>query len=80
MKKSNASQITIFIAGSCSILAAMVLAIRFIISIYVFIKNGEFTFGIEDFTYSAKAGLAAGIPLGIGSWILTKIEEHSRNK
>lgn len=80
MKRTNAAQIAIFIACSCVTLTTMMIALRFIISLYILIIKGKFIFEIEDFTYSAKAGLAAGIPLGIGSWVLTKIEENKKHK
>ncbi|WP_150561426.1 hypothetical protein [Pandoraea bronchicola] len=78
--KKNAIQIAIFVTGSCGTLAAMVLILRLVISIYVFTIKGKFIFGVEDLVYSSKAGLAAGIPLGIGSWVLTKIEEYNNQK
>jgi hypothetical protein len=78
MKKNNATQIAIFLTFSCVTLTTMMLALRFSISLYVFFIKGKFLFGCEDFIYSAKAGLAAGMPLGIGSWVLTKIEERNK--
>ncbi|HHB7050237.1 TPA: hypothetical protein ACN7KQ_001185 [Klebsiella pneumoniae] len=37
-----------------------------------FLKHGRFIFGWEDdVIYSIKAGIAAGIPTGIGVWFMS---------
>ena len=78
MKKINLTQLAIFVIGTCTTLTTMMLIVRLIISLYVFFSKEIYIFGMEDLIYSSKAGLAAGIPLGIGCWILTKIEEHKK--
>lgn len=80
MKKTNAIKILILITLSSTTLTMMMLTLRFTISLYVFFIKGKFIFGIEDFIYSTKGGIAAGLPLGIGCWVLTKLEEKHKNK
>ncbi|AGB82119.1 hypothetical protein D781_1827 [Serratia sp. FGI94] len=50
------------------------------ISGYAYYKIGVFNFGWEDVIYSGKVGLASGIPIGIGGWVLSKLDELKRKK
>lgn len=51
-----------------------------LIGAYFFIKKGTFYFSLEDIILSAKSGIAAGIPLGFGSWVLTKIRTNKNEQ
>lgn len=50
------------------------------ISGYAYYTIGIFNFGWADVIYSGKVGLASGIPIGIGGWILSKLDEHKRKE
>lgn len=80
MKKNDVFQIAIFTTYACLSIFLTVLLLIISIYAYSFLTTGNYPFYIEDVIYSAKAGLAGGIPLGIGSWVLTKIEEHKKHK
>lgn len=49
-------------------------------ALLVYYERGVFLFDFRnDFIYSLKAGLAAGIPAGIGIWILSKMQSKKKN-
>ncbi|WP_416042043.1 hypothetical protein ACM3CU_06630 [Edwardsiella ictaluri] len=53
--------------------------IRLLITCIYFYKNGLFEFDwVLNVIYSVKMGLSGGIPLGIGCWILSKLDERKR--
>ncbi|ADP10708.1 hypothetical protein EJP617_10270 [Erwinia sp. Ejp617] len=42
----------------------------------VYLKNGSFIFGWQgDVLFSIKRGIAAGIPTGVGIWILSRMKD-----
>ena len=46
-----------------------------------FLKNGSFIFSWEgDVIYSVKAGLAAGIPAGIGIWFMSWMKARKKKQ
>lgn len=74
--------------GSCFFCFAVVLHMYIYINftvacflsvILVFIHSGTFYFNwIGDLIYSIKAGLASGIPSGIGIWFMLWMKEHKK--
>lgn len=52
----------------------IMLTTKTLVYAYFFIKTGTFYLSFDDVTSSAKAGIAAGIPIGIGTWFLKKIK------
>ncbi len=68
----------IFLIFYCALLAiATVLMTKVIIFFicYLFFDVSYFDWRKETF-YAFKAGVAGGIPLGIGCWILSKLKEN----
>ncbi|ARD17543.1 hypothetical protein [Edwardsiella piscicida] len=50
-------------------------------AILVFLKNGKFIFSWEDdVLYSVKAGIATGIPTGIGIWFMSWIKARKEKR
>ncbi len=54
------------------------LLLKTIIYLIFFYENKKFDFVWPLIIYSSKVGFSAGIPLGIGSWILSKLDERKR--
>jgi hypothetical protein len=64
---------------TCALILISLLAC-FLSVILVFIHSGTFYFNwIGDLIYSIKAGLASGIPSGIGIWFMLWMKEHKKN-
>ncbi|VVE46123.1 hypothetical protein PSO31014_04386 [Pandoraea soli] len=80
IKIKDIIQILIFIIYLSASLSLLTLSARFFVAIYFLITHGEFYFSSSNFTYSIKAGTAAGIPLGFGIWILGKINKRNHDK
>jgi len=73
-ERGNFNQIVLFIFFSSTFFFFLALATKLSISIYFLVDRGNFSFTVSDAIESAKVGIAAGLPTGIGSWILTKID------
>ncbi|ARB85814.1 MULTISPECIES: hypothetical protein [Yersinia] len=47
----------------------------------VFLKNGTFIFGWkDDVVYSVKAGIAAGVPTGVGIWFMSLMKARKEKQ
>lgn len=50
-------------------------------ALLVYYERGTFLFGFRnDFIYSLKVGIAAGVPAGIGIWVLSKMQSKTKNR
>ena len=78
-KKVN-FRLLVFLIGYCVIfLFLFVMLLVFGMSVYAYFNVGGLNYGWGDVIYSGKTALAGGIPLGIGCWILSKLDERKRN-
>lgn len=77
---NDIKKITILTLYFCTFFSITIYTTRLIIFSYFFFINGLFNFGINDIYYSIKAGISGGIPVGIGSWVLTKLENRTSDK
>ena len=66
----------VLIAGTVTSLFLTVLLIRLCVGIVAYFQFGQVDFSIADVTYAIKIGVAGGLPLGIGSWLLAKMKEN----
>lgn len=69
-------QIFLFIIYSIFFSFFLVLLSRLSVAIIFAFIRGYFYFPLSSITYSAKAGIAVGIPLGFGSWVLCEIDDR----
>lgn len=80
MKRNELLHILLFIISMVLTFFLIMLATRLSVSMYFLIARGTFYFDFSDVIYSAKAGIAAGVPVGFGSWVLTKIDDNNDGK
>lgn len=60
----------------------IVFLMRLLAALYLYIDGGFFEFSwVQNFILSARGGLGGGVVLGIGIWVMAKLEESkSKNK
>lgn len=57
----------------------IVFLMKLIAALYVFTVAGMFEFlWVENLIVSARGGLGAGVVIGIGMWIISRLEEKKR--
>lgn len=66
----------------CGIISVAVFLAKLGVSTYFSFLTGEFNFmWLDALVYSVRGGGGAGVILGIGIWVLAKVEElKSKNK
>jgi len=70
--KNNIAKITILIIYFSIVFSAMMLLTKISVYFYFYLTRGIFYLSINDAISSTKAGIAAGVPIGFGSWFLKK--------
>lgn len=82
MKNKNVGfSMFLYLLFSCVILIlGIAILASFIAPIIFFFRNGFFDYQLDTFIFACKAGIGAGVPLGIGIWIFAKIEEIRKRK
>lgn len=64
----------------CGIISVAVFLAKLGVAIYFSFVTGEFNFmWLDALVYSARGGGGAGVVLGIGIWVLAKVEELKSN-
>ncbi|NQD81219.1 hypothetical protein HP436_13655 [Pseudomonas sp. CrR14] len=64
----------------CGIISVAIFLAKLGVAVYFTFVNGEFNFmWLDALVYSARGGGGAGVFLGIGIWMMAKLEE-SKNK
>jgi len=80
MKKINEIlALTLLILYSTLFLSITGFFVRLAVAAYFNVTRGKFYFDISDIFISAKAGAAAGVTLGVGLWVLEKINKYKSN-
>ncbi|CAI1757055.1 Uncharacterised protein [Serratia proteamaculans] len=82
MKNKNVDfSMFLYLLFSCVLLiVGIAILASFIAPIIFFFRNGIFDYRLDTFIFSCKAGIGAGIPLGVGIWVFAKIEELKKKK
>ncbi|WP_350307333.1 hypothetical protein [Photorhabdus viridis] len=71
----------LYLVLSCTLLIVCIAVLASFIGVLIlYYQEGIFQYHKSHFIYAVKAGTGAGVPLGVGIWILAKIEEIRKRK
>lgn len=75
-------KLLVYLVFFCVLLfIGMALGTRLVIALIFYYQQNTFIFGWgNDFIYSVKAGLAAGIPAGIGIWFMSWMKDRKEKQ
>ncbi len=76
--KNHAKLIFLLTISFIAMIFFMAFITRLVIAILFYFIRGDFYFLWDDFWYSSKVAISAGIPLGIGSWFLIKLKVQKK--